>query len=148
MRVALEACVVLLKLFPKQFTTVEETLRRAPLKNAVIGLLLIIVSAIVIILLMITGIGVPMALVLGMLFAIALITSGLFVALALGRKIGSALNLKIGDIGLFIIGFIVLSLLYIIPIVGFFIMIVTVCLGFGAIFYAIRDNWSSLRTSP
>jgi uncharacterized membrane protein YidH (DUF202 family) len=130
--------LVLLKLFPNQFANVEEEIKKSTIVKVVVGFVLIIVTVVIVILLAITIIGFPLAAILGMLFIIALMTSGLFVALAFGRKIGSWLKFETGDIWLFVLGFVILRILFLIPILGFFIHVVVVSLGFGAIFYALR----------
>ena len=44
--------------------------------------------------------------------------------------------------GIFILGFVILTVLKLIPILGFFVGLVVGSLGFGAIFYAIKNNWN------
>jgi hypothetical protein len=139
--------IVLLRLFPKQFLTVHDQLVKSPIKNTVVGFLLIIAAAIVSVLLAITVVGLPFAAVFGMLFIIALMMSGLFVSLALGRKIGNLASLKASDMWLFVLGFVILTVLFYLPFVGWIIRVVAVSLGFGATFYALRQNWTSIRTT-
>lgn len=136
--------IILLKLFPTQFFRVEEEVRESPLRNTAVGFVLIITSVILIFLLAITIVGLPVALIMGMLFIIALMLSYLFVSFAVGRKIVDALKVKTNDILIFILGFIILSLLFQLPYAGGFISIVAVSLGFGALVYAVRNNWQSL----
>lgn len=132
--------LVMLKLFPKQFLNVEEEMKESPIIKTVVGFVLIIVTAVIIILLAITMVGFPLAAILGMLFIIALLISGLFVALAFGRKIASWLKFKTGDIWLFVLGFVILSIMFYIPMLGFFLRVIVVSLGFGAIFYTLRRS--------
>ena len=140
--------IVLLRLFPKQFLMVHDQLVKSPIKNTVVGFLLIIAAAIVSVLLAITVVGLPFAAVFGMLFIITLMVSGLFVSLALGKKIASLTNLKASDMWLFVLGFVILTMLFYIPFLGWIIRVVAVSLGFGATFYALRQNWASMRTTP
>lgn len=141
--------IVLLKLFPTQFLMVEAEVRNAPVKNTVVGFALIIASVIVILLLAVTIIGFPVALIMGMLFIIALMFSSLFVSFAVGRKIVDLFKFKFetNDILIFVIGFIILSLLFRIPYAGVLIGIVAISLGFGAIIYTLQKNWQSITTS-
>ena len=142
--------ILFLKFMPVQFLAVEEEVRRSPLRNALMGLVLIIASGVVIALLMVTVIGIPTALVLALLSLVALLTSGMFVSLALGRWIGTGLGLKTSDTWLYVIGWAILSVLFFVPIVGGIATAVVTCLGYGSIFYAIRGNWDSLtgKTAP
>ena len=141
--------IILLKLFPAQFFIVEEEVRKSPVKNTLVGFVLIIASIILIILLAVTIIGFPVALIMGMLFIIALMLSSLFVSFAVGRKIVDLFKFKFetNDLLIFVLGFIILSLLFRIPYVGVLIGIVAISLGFGAIIYALRKNWQSITTS-
>jgi hypothetical protein len=139
--------IVLLKLFPTQFLIVEEEVRKSPVKNTLVGFVLIIALVILIILLAVTVIGFPVALIMGMLFITALMLSTLFVSFAVGRKIVDLFKVKTNDILIFVLGFVILNLLFRIPYAGVLIGIVAISLGFGAIVYALRKNWQSITTS-
>jgi hypothetical protein len=138
--------IIFLKLFPAQFFMVEEVVRRSPVKNTLVGFVLIIASVILIILLAVTVIGFPVALILGMLFIIALMLSSLFVSFAIGRKIVELLKFKTHNILTFLLGFIVLNVLFRIPYAGVIIAVGAISLGFGAIIYALREKWQSIST--
>jgi hypothetical protein len=139
--------LVLLKLFPAQFFSVVAEVRSSPLRNTAVGFGLIIVSTVVIFVLAITVVGFPLAAVMGMLFIIALMLSGIFVSFALGRALSDALRMKPNDLLIFIIGFVILALLFHIPVAGMFIGFVALSLGFGSILYALRNSWQRI-TSP
>ena len=139
--------IILLTVFPAQFFSVEEEVRKSPLKNTVVGFLLILASVILVFVLAVTLIGFPVALIMGMLFIIALMLSSLFVSFALGRKIVDLLKFETNDVLIFVFGFVILSLLFRIPYAGVLIGIVALSLGFGAIVYAVRENWQSITTS-
>jgi hypothetical protein len=140
----LVAGVLFLKYFPRQFLAIETEVRHSPLRNIVMGLILIIVTAILVAILAVTFIGFPLAVILGLLSAVALLTSGMFVSLALGRWIGSKLNLKVGDIWLYVIGWVILTVLTFVPFLGLVFNAVALCLGYGSIFYAVKDNWDAV----
>ena len=139
--------IIVLKLFPAQFFRVEEEVRKSPVKNTLVGFVLILASVILILLLAVTLVGFPVALIMGMLFIIALMLSSLFVSFAVGRKIVDVFKVKTNDILIFVLGFIILSLLFRIPYAGWFIRIVAISLGFGALVYAVYKNWQSITTS-
>lgn len=139
--------LILLRLFPAQFFVVAAEVRSSPLRNAVVGFALIIVSLVVIFVLAITIVGFPVAVVMGMLFVIALMLSSIFVAFALGRTLCDALKLKINDLLVFITGFVILALLFHIPVAGMLIRFVALSLGFGSILYAVQKNWQRI-TAP
>lgn len=131
--------IIFLKLFPVQFLKVEEEIRKSSLLKAAAGFVLIIVSAVVIMLVAVTVIGLPIAAILAMLFIIALMLSTIFVSFSAGKKILGLLKLKAGYTWIFVAGFIILNLLFGIPYVGGLIQIVAISLGFGAVYYALRD---------
>ncbi len=137
--------IIFIKLFPSQFFKVEEEVRKSTMLKAVVGFVSIIISGIVIMLVAVTVIGLPVAALMAMLFIIALMLSNLFVSFSIGKKILYILKLKTGEIWTFIIGFIILSLLLRIPYIGGLIMIVAVSLGFGAVFYSLREVWQGIR---
>ncbi|RJS79932.1 hypothetical protein CW713_07925 [Methanophagales archaeon] len=138
--------IIFIKLFPTQFFIIEEGVRKSPVKNTLVGFVLIIASVIVIILLSVTIVGFPVALIMGMLFIIALMHSCLFVSFAVGRKIVDLFKVKLNNLLIFVLGFVILSLLFRIPYAGVLIVIVAISLGFGAIIYALRENWQNLTT--
>jgi hypothetical protein len=76
-----------------------------------------------------------------MFFIIALMTSGLFVSYCTGDFVTKRLNINTSEMGIFIIGFVILTVLKLIPILGFFVSLVVGSLGFGAIYYAVKNNW-------
>ncbi len=136
--------IIFLRLFPVQFHKVEEEIRASTLLKTVVGFVLIIISAIVIILIAVTVIGLPVAAIMAMLFIIALMLSTLFVSFTFGKKILELLKLHAGNLWIFVLGFIVLSLLFSIPYLGWLIQIVAISLGFGAVCYAMREVWQEM----
>jgi hypothetical protein len=136
--------ITLLRVFPAQFFSVEEEVRKSPVKNTVVGFLLILASVILIAVLAVTLVGFPIALIMGMLFIIALMLSNLFVSFAVGRAIVNAFKFETNDVLIFVLGFVILSVLFRIPYVGVLIGIVTLSSGFGAIVHAVRENWQSI----
>ncbi len=131
--------IIFIKLFPTQFFKVEKEIRKSTLLKTVVGFVLIIVSAVVIILVAVTVVGLPVAVVSAMLFITALMLTTSFVSFTVGKKTLDQFKLKTGDIWTFIVGFIILNILFIIPYVGGLIQIVAVSLGFGAVCYALRE---------
>lgn len=132
--------LILLRYLPGLFFAVDGEIRRSPVVTTVLGFVLMIASFIAIIIVAITVIGIPIALIALFLLLVALMLTGTFVSFSLGRWIGSKANLKYGDMALFVIGFVILNILFLIPFVGGLIGLVSVSLGFGAILYAARNQ--------
>jgi hypothetical protein len=141
--------LILLRYLPSLFFAVDGEIRRSPVVTTVLGFVLMIAAFIAIIIVAITVIGIPIALIALFLLIVALMLTGIFVSFSLGRWIGSRMNLKYGDMALFVIGFVVLNILFLIPFVGWLIGLISVSLGFGAILYAARNQLSimSRKTS-
>lgn len=135
------AGIVLLKLFPRQFQDVDAELRVQSAKKTAVGFILMIFSAAAILFLAITIIGIPLALIALMGYVTALLLSPLFVSFSIGKAL-SGRPPKAGDIWLFAAGFILLNIAMLIPVIGAFISIIAVSLGFGAMYYALRNRAS------
>ncbi|MCU0631174.1 MAG: hypothetical protein MUF37_08495, partial [Methanoregulaceae archaeon] len=70
--------------------------------------------------------------------------SVLFVSSALGRWLLGLLKVEIKDWYAFIIGFVLLSILFRIPIAGIFILLLTISLGFGGLIYTVHGHWKEI----
>ena len=142
--------VILVKLMPNQFDSVQMVMKKSTIKNTVVGFLLIILFVIMIILLAITVVGMPISAFGLLVLFVGLILSSLMVSFALGKKIlellGRRSSRDINNIISFLIGFTILNLLYIVPIpyFGQIAQIVVISMGFGAIYYAIRAGRSTV----
>ena len=134
--------ILIIRFFPKLFFTIEKEVEKDYIVRTIIGFLLIIATVIVGVILAVTVIGLPIAAILGMFFIMALMTSGLFVSYCTGNFVTKRLNINTSEMGIFILGFVILAVLKLIPILGFFVGLVVGSLGFGAIFYAIKNNWN------
>ncbi|MEN6341592.1 MAG: hypothetical protein ABFC89_03435 [Methanospirillum sp.] len=139
--------LLLLAVAPGVARAVETRVHDQPIPAFAIGLAALIGAVILGLILLVTVVGIPIA-VLGWLFIIAgVMLAGLVVSLALGRLIAGKTGIGQNIYVLFIIGFVVLNVLYLIPILGDIIKFVVVCLGFGAIVMAVMDAVSGRRTA-
>lgn len=139
--------LIFIREFGALFFTIEKEVRESTIKKTVLGFIFIIVAAVLILLLAITIVGSAIAAVLGTFFVVALMVAGLIVSYTLGDWILEKLKVKSGDLAAFILGFIILCVLFIIPYAGAVIRVVVVSLGFGAISYAVKNNWKTI-TAP
>ncbi|MFA7199366.1 MAG: hypothetical protein WC093_08730 [Methanoculleus sp.] len=130
--------LIFVRFLPGPFKAVVGEVEESPILLTVIGFVAIIVIAIILLIVAITIIGLPIALVGGLLFIVALMVSSLFVAYALGDVIVSRTGWEPGALGVFILGFVILEILFLIPLLGALIQIIAVSLGFGGILYALR----------
>jgi hypothetical protein len=139
--------VILVRLLPIQFDRVYVAMKKSIIKNTLIGFLLIIVFVLLITLSAITIVGLPISAFGLLIFLVGLMASTLFVSFAIGKKIiqlfrHSSNTTTLNNIVSFIIGFIILNLLFIapLPFFGQIAQAISVSLGFGSIYYAIRKK--------
>jgi hypothetical protein len=133
----------LLKMVPRGFLAVEGEVRRSAILKTIAGFFSIIISFIILVLISITVVLLPIALLFWMVYFIALLLSTLFVSLALGRLIARWIKWEGNqDWHLYLVGFIVLNLLFLIPILGAFILIISASLGFASFFHTIYVHWN------
>jgi len=140
--------IALLMVFPRQFLAIHDELLEFPIRNTVTGFLLLVGTGLMCVLFGVTLVGLPPAAILGMLLITSSMLSPFFVSLALGKKMTQAINLRVGDVLSFSLGFLILSLLSSLALVGWIVNVLAVSIGLGAIFYTTRDNWGYLRGAP
>jgi hypothetical protein len=148
--------VILVRLMPIQFDMVYLAISKSIIKNTLVGFLLIIVFVLIIPLSAITIVGLSISAFGLLIFLIGLMLSTLFLSFAIGKKIiqlfkQSSNTSTLNNIISFLIGFIILNLLFILPIpfFGQIAQVIAVSLGFGSIYYAIRkkESLSTLSVS-
>jgi hypothetical protein len=136
--------LVLIRVAPERFRAVESELTASPLLPAAAGFIALVAGFVLLVILAITMIGLPLALFLGLLGGIALLLSTLFTSSALGRWTGSLLKKDLPDYVAFLIGFVILNLLFRIPVAGFFLLVIAVSMGSGAILLAVWHHRSRI----
>jgi hypothetical protein len=137
--------LILLTVTPKRFLMVEEELRRSAVVKTIVGFFAIIVSLIILVLISITVVLLPLALVFWMIFFLALLLSTLFVSFALGRIIARYINWDARPWQMFVAGFIILNLIFRIPVIGIIILVISVSLGFAAFFWTLYQHGDEIR---
>ena len=117
--------VLLVHLFPKLFSAVENEMGKDTIVKTIVGFLLAILAVIVTVILALTLIGLPIAVI----FECSNANSSYdfrAVCFPLHRKnCDQRLNINTSDIGIFIIGFVILVVLKLVPVLGFFVNLVT-----------------------
>jgi hypothetical protein len=129
--------LVLLHISPKWFLAVEDEVRKSALVKTISGFFGIIISFIALILISITIVLLPLAIALWAVFLIGLLLSTLFVSLALGRIIARYTKWAAPAWQMFTGGFIILSVVFRIPVLGILVLIISVSLGTAALFWTI-----------
>jgi hypothetical protein len=128
----------LVRYLPGIFQAVDCEVRRSTLLKTLLGFVMIIASFIAILLVAATVVGLPIALVSALLIIAALMLSGTFVSFCLGKWICEKAKRKQSDSVCFIIGFAVLNVAFLLPLVGGLASLISMSLGFSALLYAAR----------
>lgn len=135
--------VILIRIMPGPFTAVTANLGENALISFIFGVAGIIISVILILILIVTIIGIPIALLIGLATLIGVITSTLFTGSALGSWIAGKTGRKLSITWSFVVGFIVLEILFLIPILGFLLYMIAICAGLGAL---LMTTWKAVET--
>jgi hypothetical protein len=130
--------LILVKSVPGIFQAVDGEVRSSSLLKTLIGFVMIIASFIALLLVAATVVGLPIAVISALLIFAALMLSGTFVSFSLGKWIGERAKIKQGDLVYFIIGFVIINVLSLLPLVGGLVSLISMSLGFAAILYAAR----------
>ncbi len=130
--------LILVRYLPGIFREVDEETRGSPLFKILFGFVMIVAASIALILVAASIIGLPIALISGLLFFAALLLSGSFISFSLGSWINQKARLKRGDLASFAIGFVILNVLFYLPLIGWLIKVISMSLGFASIVYASR----------
>ena len=136
--------LVLLNIAPARYRVVVDEVSKTPVVKMVVGFVGLIIACIVLVILAITIVGLPVALVSGLFISIGIIFSALFVSSALGRWLLGVLKVEIKDWQAFVAGFVVLSILFRLPVAGAILLIAATSLGFGALIYTVYDHWNAI----
>ena len=140
--------LLFLFLAPAPFLAVEKGSRERPLIKTLVGFAGILGGLILCVLLAITIVGIPIAFLLGMGLLAGILLSTLFVSSGLGRVIVTRFGWNLPEWQVFVIGFLILHLAFRIPFVGWIVLAVSMCLGFGALLYSVRSCSPLVRKGP
>ena len=130
--------LILVKYLPGIFLAVDGEVRSSTLLKTFLGFVMIIASFIAVLLVALTVVGLPIALISTLLIFATLMLSGTFVSFSLGKWIGERAKKKQSDLVYFVIGFVILNVLFLLPLVGGLVSLISMSLGFAAILYAAR----------
>jgi hypothetical protein len=97
------------------------------------GLILLIVAPFALILLAVTGVGLPLAFVLGLLYFIDLYLAKIFASLALGKMMARRFNWKFSLPAVYFVGLVAYYVLRNIPILGILVRMTALLAGIGGI---------------
>lgn len=130
--------LLLVKSMPGIMQAVDGEVRSSTLLKTLLGFVMIVASFIALLMVAATVVGLPIAVIAALLIFAAIMLSGTFISFSLGKWIGERARINQGDLVYFIIGFVVLNVLSLLPFVGGLVSLVSMSLGFAAILYAAR----------
>ena len=124
-------------LFPDLMFAAEQTLTTSPWRALGLGLVLLLGVPIVMVVLASSVVGIPLMVILGAAYLIALATAFFVVAIAIGRRGGRLVGLSAeatawSRIAVLAVGVFVLTVLELIPVLGALVMLLALVLGLGA----------------
>lgn len=120
---------------PQFWIRTSEVILGQSLKTIGVGFLVLLVTPILAILLMITVIGIPLGIILSLIYGVSIYLTKIIVAVALGYGIAKKFSWpeKHKGVWLVLLGLVILTLLSNLPFIGFIVKLVTIVLGLGSL---------------
>jgi len=133
---------VMYLVFPGIWFGLSRIILQKPLPALGWGVMTLLLAPLASLLLLITVIGIPLSLILAMVYGALIYAGKIIVGDAVGRYLAGRLGWenRIHEIFPFMIGYAGLILLGNIPVAGFFTSVVAICLAMGAVFLSI-GHW-------
>jgi cytoskeletal protein CcmA (bactofilin family) len=133
---ALLVGIIIILVIPEKSVQAAMAIRNKPLASLGWGALILFLAPLAILISILTIIGIPVGLLAIILYVILIFVSQLVVGLFIGQWIVSKLNIKESRgslIGALAIGLLLLTLLRLIPVVGWVVWLATTLFGIGAV---------------
>ncbi len=125
--------LVIIYLMPEPWKELTSVPRTKPLHVLLYGLATVVVSVFLVILLALTVIGIPFALLILLFLGIATIIAPLIISGSLGGWISGLCKREISPYLAYLIGFIIICVLSLVPIIGFVCILIVLLMGIGTI---------------
>ena len=126
---------------PKYATRVTEQMQTRPLVGGLVGFLSFMVVPMMIIMMAITLIGIPFAMIVGLLFGLAVLICRVYVALIAGERVLGLFGRKKPQVlTQALVGIPVLWFLFHVPVLGWILSALAVFWGMGGIVLALRKR--------
>jgi len=126
--------VIIIAISPRAMESTADRVIATPWISLLVGFIILAVVPVAIVIIAATVIGIPLALILLAMYLITIYFSRIFVALAIGRWLFA----RFGRSGVspylgFLVGLVILWLIVMIPYIGWFIKLIAMLLGLGAL---------------
>jgi hypothetical protein len=132
--------LLLLALFPRLFPATTRAIQDRTGATIAVGLLVLFVLPALLGLLLITLLGLPLALIGYLLYGLSLYLAPLPVSFWVGHSLSTALNWSISPYLQFILGLLLITLLTLIPTLGWLISFIVIILGLGAYYLPLMTG--------
>ncbi len=145
---ALVLGIIIVLLAPRRVKAVTESIRTRPWPSLGWGAVILVATPIAALIVCITIIGLPLGLIALALYTIAIYLTQLFVGLLIGQLIIGAfrgVETRAALVGALALGLAILSLLWLIPYLGFVIGLATILFGLGALLVSERKLRAEAR---
>jgi len=122
-------------LFPKKTDAVINTISQSPWKNLWSGLIFLVVVPVAIIIAFVTVVGIPAGIIAGLLYGIAIYISRIYIGVWIGKKALGYIKKSMATAFFWplVVGTIIISVLSLIPLVGWLFRLVILLLSLGAL---------------
>lgn len=131
---------VLLKAAPRQTIAVAKLIGKRPWKSLGWGFLGVTLTPALALLLALTVIGIPLAVVVFGIYALMIALSSLFTGLFVGQRVFDLINLKENRYLMLATGLLLLQLIFILPVAGFFARLLSLFFALGAMLVWQKDR--------
>lgn len=122
--------IVLALLFPRAFHSTSEQGLKRPWRSVLTGVIAFFAAPVLFVALMITVVGIPLALLFGLTWLLTLLLSGPVFAYFIGRLVLTQSKLPVLTMA---VGAAIVLALYLVPLVGFILMLIALIMGSGMI---------------
>jgi cytoskeletal protein CcmA (bactofilin family) len=133
---------ILLLIFARPFVErAIDRIRTAPVQSALVGLAVLILVPLIALIVMVTVVGIPIGLLMLLAFPLTLLSAGVLAAFGLSDWLMNRSRSQRswgGRVLLLLVGLIILTVIGLIPILGFVTWVVALIVGLGALWQAIR----------
>jgi cytoskeletal protein CcmA (bactofilin family) len=136
--------LVLVTLLPRTFQESSNSALKTPWRTVFVGFSAIVLTPVMIVMLLITAIGIPLAILITLIWIIVMILSGPFAGYMLGRLI---MRDSKQPVWIILTGVSILAITYFIPIIGFITMFAAYIFGTGMILVQSKNIFTKQSIS-
>ncbi len=133
--------------FPKQTDRIVNVISQSPWASIGLGLVFLVVVPVAVVIALITIVGIPAAIIAGLLYAIIVYISRIYISLWIGRKILGTLRRRqmTSVFWPLVLGIVIIALIGLIPFVGWLFKLFCILISLGALSLTVLRPTSAKR---